>query len=221
MNYVPGIYSDLSESEWSIVADCCKETDEAAEISVPLMSFLHGLILGNRVERIVQIGANGYATLLLGFMLRRTKVPRGLYVTERSSQKWIARAELHEFVEVVDRDPLASETVQAAKDYLNGAPELIILQSTHQYSAALRQIDLWYGALAYGGMLVVNDVSRFAQNLDATKEGGARRGFVEWRAAHPECEAMLINPNQEATDLPRPLYKDAAGLGLIHKPRAK
>ncbi|MGZ5003280.1 MAG: hypothetical protein ACXWBM_08810, partial [Chthoniobacterales bacterium] len=73
---------------------------------------------------------------------------------------------------------------------------------------------------APGGLLVVHDVSRFAQGFDVTHDGGVRRAFMEWRAAHPECETFLLNANETSMDLPRPFYKDACGLGLIHKPRA-
>jgi predicted O-methyltransferase YrrM len=231
MNYVPALYSDLSESEWAIVAEWFEETNRAGqdgEASVPLMSMLHGLVLGNRAERIVQLGTDsGYSALLLGFMLRRMNARRGLFAIDNdpaslaATRQWIGRAELNDFVEVAEGDFLAPETARAAKDYFGTAPELIILDSSYEYSAGLRQLDLWYGALAYGGMLVVHDVSRFAQNLDVTKEGGVRRAFVEWRAAHPECESLLLNPNEESMDAPLPFYKDARGLGLIHKPRAK
>ncbi|MDQ6913344.1 MAG: class I SAM-dependent methyltransferase [Verrucomicrobiota bacterium] len=231
MNYEPAIYSDLSESEWAIVAEWFEETSRAGqvdEVSVPLMSFLHGLVLGNRAERIVQLGTHaGYSALLLGFMLRRMNARRGLFTIDidpaslAAGRQWIRRAKLEDFVQVAEGDFLDPATVQAAKDYFGTAPELIILDNSHEYSATVRQLDLWYGAHAYGGMLVVHDVSRFSQNLDATKEGGVRRAFVEWRAAHPECESFLLNPNEESIDSPRPFYKDARGLGLIHKPRAK
>ncbi|MDQ2918326.1 MAG: class I SAM-dependent methyltransferase, partial [Verrucomicrobiota bacterium] len=176
MNYLPGIYSDLSESEWRIVADWYDETSRAGqvgEVAVPLMSLLHGLVLGNRAERIVQLGTHaGYSTLLLGFMLRRMNARHGLFTIEIDSEllavarKWIARAELEDFVELAERDSLDPETASAAKDYLGGAPELIILDSSHEYSATLHELDLCYGSLAYGGMLVVHDVSRFAQGFD-------------------------------------------------------
>ncbi len=231
MNYVPAIYSDLSESEWAIVAEWFEETSRAGqvdEVSVPLMSALHGFVLGNRAERIVQLGTHaGYFALLLGFMLRRMNARRGLFAIDNdpgslaATRQWIGRAQLDDFVEVAGGDFLQPGIAEAAKGYLGTAPELIILDDSREFSSTLRQLDLWYGALAYGGMLVVHDVSRFAENFDPTKEGGVRRAFVEWRAAHPECESILLNPNAQSTDAPLPFYKDARGLGLIHKPRAQ
>ncbi|MGZ5005832.1 MAG: class I SAM-dependent methyltransferase [Chthoniobacterales bacterium] len=230
MNYVPAIYSDLSKSEWEIVSDWYAETTRSGqigEVAVPLMLLLHGLVLGNRAERIVQLGTHaGNSALLLGFMLRRMSARRGLFTIDIDpellavARKWIARAELEEFVEIAERNSLDPETVSTAREFLGGEPELIILDSSHEYAATLRELDLWFDALAPGGLLVVHDVSRFAQGFDVTHDGGVRRAFMEWRAAHPECETFLLNANETSMDLPRPFYKDACGLGLIHKPRA-
>ena len=136
------------------------------------------------------------------------------------ARKWIVRAELQEFVEIAQRNSLDPETPRAAKEFLGGDPEMIILDSSHEYAQTLRELELWFEALAPGGLLVVHDVSRFAEGFDVTHDGGVRRAFLEWRAAHPECETFLLNANETSMDLPRPFYKDACGLGLIHKSRA-
>ena len=69
----------------------------------------------------------------------------------------------------------------AAKKYLGGDPELIILDSSHEYQATLAELDLWYAALAPGGLLALHDVSRFAADFDVTQQGGVGRAFTEWR----------------------------------------
>lgn len=228
MDYAPAIYSDLSDDEWAVISDWYAETNAAGqvgEVAVPLMSLLHGFVLGNRASRIVQLGTHaGYSSLLLGFMLRRMRAARGLFTLEIDpqfcaiTQRWINRASLQEFVEIAERDSLHPDSPAAAKAYLGGEAELIILDSSHKYRATLRELDLWYAALAPGGMLVVHDVSRFAQGFDVTSEGGVRRAFDEWRVANPGAETFLLNGETRSMDLPRPSYKDACGLGLIHKP---
>ena len=95
---------------------------------------------------------------------------------------------------------------------------MIILDSSHEYGATLQELDLWYGALEPGGLLVVHDISRFAQSFDVTQSGGVRRAFDEWRVANPAAETFLLNGEARSMDLPRPFYKDACGVGLIHKP---
>jgi predicted O-methyltransferase YrrM len=83
MDFVPPIYSDLAKEEWEIVWQWYEETDRSGEIgecAVPLVSLLQGLILGNRVSRMVQLGTcSGYSAILLGFMLRRMGAERGLF----------------------------------------------------------------------------------------------------------------------------------------------
>ncbi|MDP9004196.1 MAG: class I SAM-dependent methyltransferase [Verrucomicrobiota bacterium] len=227
-DYVPPIYSDLSESEWTTLQEWYDETDRngpIGECAVPLISLLHGLVLGNRTARIAQLGTcAGYSALLLGWMLRRMNATHGLFSLDLDpaacdmSRRWIARAGLQDFVEIAERNSLNPQSPIAAKEYLGGEPELIIVDSSHEYQATLDELDLWYVALAPGGLLVLHDVSRFAVDFDVTKQGGVGRAFAEWRKAHPEIEALCLNGDACTMDLPRPFYKDACGVGLIHKP---
>ena len=133
------------------------------------------------------------------------------------SRRWIARGGLQDFVEVAERNSLDPQSPIAAKDYLGSDPELTILDSSHEYKATLGELDLWYGALAPGGLLVLHDVSLFAAEFDVTHQGGVGWAFTEWRMAHPEVETFCLNANARSVELPRPLYKDACGVGLIHK----
>src|SRR5207237_4623903 len=68
-DYVPPVYSDLSDDEWSVFREWYAETDRTGRIgecAVPLISLLHGLVMGNRVRRIAQLGTcAGYSALLL------------------------------------------------------------------------------------------------------------------------------------------------------------
>ena len=230
MEFVPPVYSDLAPDEWAVIKDWYSETDcsgAIGEAAVPLLSFLHGFVLGNRAGRIAQLGTHaGYSTLLLGFMLRRMKANRGLFTLDIDpdmcaiARHWVRRAGVEEFVDVAEGDSLDRASVAAAHYYLGDAPELIILDSSHEYRATLTELDVWYATLAPGGLLVVHDVSRFAQSFDVTGSGGVRRAFDEWRAANRAAETFLLNGEARSMDLPRPPYKDACGLGLIHKPSA-
>ncbi len=228
MAYTPAIYSDLTDEEWELLDTWYAETNAAGqigEVAVPLMSLLHSFVLGNRAARLVQLGTHaGYSSLLLGFMLRRIGATHGLFTLEIDPEfcavagSWITRAGLENFVQIAQRNSLDPQSVVAARTFLRGDPELIILDSSHEYAATLRELDLWYAALAPGGLLVVHDVSRFAQSFDVTQQGGVRRAFDEWRAANLAAETFLLNGEAQSMDLPRPFYKDACGLGLIHKP---
>jgi len=226
-DFVPPVYSELSDAEWTVLRAWYEETDQngpIGECAVPLISFLHGLVMGSRARRIVQLGTcAGYSALLLGWMLRRMKAEHGLFSLDldpascEMSRHWIARGGLQDFVEIAERNSLDPQSPLAARDYLRGDPELVVIDSSHEYHATLAELDLWYGALAPGGLLVLHDVSQFAAEFDVTHQGGVGRAFTEWRKAHPEVETLCLNGDSRSMDLPRPLYKDACGVGLIHK----
>lgn len=228
MDFVPPIYSELSDEEWRIIRDWFEETDQSGQIGecvVPLISLWHGFIMGNRADRIVQLGTcSGYSMLLIGFMLRRMNAPHGLFTLDRDpamcaiSQRWLSRADLDVFVRIAELDSTSSAAPAAAAQYLEGAPNLVIVDSSHEYAATLAELDLWYPLLAPGGVIFLHDTSRFAEDFDVTKAGGVRRAFNEWRTAHPEVEALLLNGESRTMEGRRPLYKDACGVGILHKP---
>jgi len=228
IDFVPPIYSDLSAAEWEIVRAWYEETDRSGaigECAVPLISLLHGLVTGNRITRLVQLGTcSGYSSLLLGFMLRRMNALRGLLTLEIDprlsalTNSWLARAGLTSFVTVLEANSLDPNSVAAAREYFADAPELILLDSSHQYQATLQELELWYPLLQVGGIFLLHDVSRFAADFDVTREGGVGRAFREWRRRHPEAETLCLNGEARTMELPRPAYKDACGLGIIHKP---
>jgi predicted O-methyltransferase YrrM len=228
MDFVPPVYSDLAETEWEIVRAWYDETDRSGaigECAVPLVSLLQGLVMGNRIARIVQLGTcSGYSSLLLGFMLRRMNAPHGLFTLEIDptlcalTRRWLERAGLTNFVTVAEGNSLDPNSRVAAQEHFGGEPEMILLDSSHEYGATVQELDLWYPALQTGGILLLHDVSWFAEEFDVTAEGGVRRAFDEWRRKNPQVEAICLNGESRSMALPRPLYKDACGLGLIHKP---
>jgi predicted O-methyltransferase YrrM len=228
-DYIPPVYSDLSDAEWTVLREWYAETDRSGpigECAVPLISLLHGLVMGNQVVRIAQLGTcAGYSALLLGWMLRRINARRGLFALDldpamcQLSRRWILRAGLEDFVEIAEGSSLDERSIVSAREYLKGDPELIILDSSHEYRSTFAELDLWYAALAPGGLLVLHDVSEFASGFDVTGEGGVRSAFAEWRKIHPEVESLSLNHDSRSMDAARPLYKDACGVGLIHKPQ--
>ncbi|HSV63633.1 MAG TPA: class I SAM-dependent methyltransferase [Chthoniobacterales bacterium] len=228
-DYVPPVYSDLSEEEWNVVRDWYAESDRngpIGECAVPLISLLHGLVMGNRLTRIAQLGTcAGYSALLLGWMLRRMNARHSLFSLDidpamcELARGWIARAGLQDFVEIAEGNSLDAASIDAARKYLGGDPEMIIVDSSHEYHSTVAELDLWYPALAPGGLIVLHDVSEFAAGFDITNEGGVRRAFTEWRAKHPDAETFSLNSQSRSMDEARPLYKDACGVGLIQKPQ--
>lgn len=229
MDFVPPLYSDLADEEWEIIRAWYDETDRSGvigECAVPLMSLLQGLVLGNRITRIVQLGTcSGYSSLLLGFMLRRMQARRGLWTLDINpelcalTERWLERAGLSDYVTVSLGNSVDGNCLTAARTHFGGDDfELILLDSSHEYAATVAELELWYPALQTGGLFLLHDVSEFATAFDVTGQGGVRRALAEWRRQHPEAEAMSLNGASRSMALPRPLYKDACGVGIIHKP---
>ncbi len=195
------------------------------ECVVPLMSILHGIVMGSGIQRIVQLGTHaGYSALLLGFYLRQMHARHGLFSFEideplyRFARAWLERAGLNPVVKVELRSSLDPASPQIARDYLGGAPELIFLDSSHEYRQTLDEIEAWYPALTPGGLIVLHDTSEFAASFDLTQQGGVRRALEEWHDSHPGIEVISLNHNVGAMATPEMVYQDFCGAGLIQKP---
>jgi predicted O-methyltransferase YrrM len=227
-NYLPPVYACLSDEEWRVLCEWFEATTRdnlAGECGVPLISLLHGLVMGSGIQRIVQLGtAAGYSALLLGFSLRQMNAQRGLFTLEidetlaKFATNWIDRAGLTAVVHVEWRSSLDNDSVALARDYLGGDPELIFVDSSHEYRQTIAELAAWYPALAPGGFMVLHDTSEFAGGFDVTGEGGVRRAFREWREANREIESMSLNHSVAARDNARMIYQDFCGAGLIQKP---
>ncbi|MGI8437646.1 MAG: class I SAM-dependent methyltransferase [Chthoniobacterales bacterium] len=227
-DYVPPLYANLSEQEWQVMQAWFEETNGTnlvGECAVPIMSLLQGLVMGSSIRRIVQLGTHaGYSALLLGFFLRQMGASRGLCTFEIGEPLrdftcgWIERAGLSGQIHVELRSSLDPLSPQIARDYVGGAPELIFIDSSHEYASTLAELEIWYPELAPGGLIVLHDTSEFAASFDATKEGGVRRALQEWRLAHPEAETFSLNHNVPAMVTPEMIYRDFCGVGLVQKP---
>jgi SAM-dependent methyltransferase len=228
-DFVPPVYSLLTEEEWKLLEDWYDETDarfqNTGECNVPAMSLLQGLIMGSGIGRVVQLGHFvGYSTLLLGFMMRRIGKHRSVFSIDISPEAseftmgWIARAGLTEQVEILVSDSADSNAPKLARQYLGGLPEVVFIDSSHGYAHTLAELDLWYPELKAGGLLLLHDVSDFAARFDPHGSGGVIKAAREW-LQNRDIPAILLNadarPRVPGADL---VYGDACGLGIIQKP---
>jgi predicted O-methyltransferase YrrM len=187
------------------------------------MSVLLGLVMGSGIRRIVQLGHYaGFSTLLFGFMLRHMGAPHGLIsydidpgITDYTAD-FVKRAGLEDYVRLVVRDSAASENLAEASAYLGGDPQLIFIDSSHQYEHTLRELDLWYPHLKPGGIIAMHDVSEFAHTFDGTGAGGVFRAVAEWLLSNP-VPALMLNRGNWGIPFEELCYTDGCGLGLIQK----
>ncbi|MEO5718021.1 MAG: class I SAM-dependent methyltransferase [Chthoniobacterales bacterium] len=227
-NYVPPVFAGLSDDEWQLMEDWFAETSRQnliGECAVPIMSLLHGLIMGSGIQRIVQLGTHaGYSALLLGFYLRQMQAQDALLCFEIDeplcafAREWLRRAGLEGIVRVELRSSLDPASPGVAREFLGGEPALVFHDSSHEYRQTFDELEAWYPALAPGGLIVLHDTSEFAASFDVTHQGGVQRALREWREAHPKVEVNSLNCNVPAMETPGLVYQDFCGVGLIQKP---
>lgn len=228
--YVPYTFSYLTDSEWNLIDAWYSDTEDKkliGESSVSFMSILQALIMGNNITRVVQLGHySGYSTLLMGFMLRKMGVKHGLFSVDIDkmvsdyTEDWVKKAELEKQVKIHVEDSSHPDMPNLAKEYLGGDPQLVIIDSSHQYEHTLRELDLWYPALATGGILVMHDSSPMAESFDSTKRGGVRRALTEWLAVNKNINHLNLYPRfgaEKRSEDEEPIYKDPCGIAIIQK----
>ncbi|HZW09951.1 MAG TPA: class I SAM-dependent methyltransferase [Phycisphaerales bacterium] len=224
--HTPPVYSDLADGEWALLREWFEDTERlgtCGEISVAMASVLQAFVMGSGLRSIVQLGHfRGYSTLLMGFWLRRMGVERGLVSIDCNQKSteytrgWIERAGLARCVTLLVGDSADPEMLGAAERALGRAPRCVIVDSSHQYAHTVRELDLWWGALAPGGMMFLHDCSEFARRWDRTGEGGVRRALEEWFARTPEARAIMLDgdPGESGASA----YADRCGLCMVQKP---
>jgi predicted O-methyltransferase YrrM len=227
--YLPPIYAQLTDQEQEILADWFDDTEKQfaspGEISVPAMSFLNGIIGGNGITAVVQCGHYvGYSTLLLGFLFRKMGKKKALFSIDLDpdatayTMPWLDRAGLLEYVTVVVGDSADAGMVSAAAAYHHGRrPQLILIDSSHQYRHTIKELTLWYPQLQAGGFVVMHDTSTFAAEFDSTNTGGVQRALLEW-CEHQQTRALLLNATVDTQPPSSLTYRDGCGLGIIQKP---
>ncbi len=230
-DYVPPCLQRLSEDEWKLLNDWYVDTEEKfespGELGVPGISFLEGLIGGNGITRVVQCGHYvGFSSLMLGFIMRSMGKKHSIFsidllqVVTDYTDGWLQKANLVEYVKLCVKDSSDSSNPAEAAKWLGGAPQVVFIDSSHQYAHTLKELHLWYDALAPGGFIVMHDVSIFAETFDPTKGGGVRTAVQEW-SKERGVPLFLMNQFVDGSKNPNELiYKDGCGMGLIQKPAA-
>ena len=228
-DYVPPLYAGLSEDEWAVMEGWFAETTRVgriAEINVPAMSFATGLVAGNGVRRIVQLGHYyGYSALLVGFTLRAMGDGRPGLVTvdvdpaaTAFTRAWVGAAESPSSTATTPSRPAAPATAERCERALGGAPELLLVDSSHAYGHTLRELDLWAARLPPGARRPHPSGRTAARRRWRRAAGRSRRAIAEWLPRHPGWEGMTLNghvaPGADGDAL---VYKDACGLGILQR----
>lgn len=225
--YVPPIYSFLTDDEWAVMDEWYTETDAknlAAECNVSLMCVLQGFIMGSIVKRIVQFGTSqGYSALLIGFMLRKMGVKNSFVTVDihgaanEFTQLYIEKANLTEYIKVITANSIEAGLPECCIQHMNGRPQMIVIDSSHQYKHTLQELEMWYRYLATNGFIFLHDTSKKAIEYDSTKEGGVQKALNEWSAKNRVNHININKKIEIHTKASELTYLDGCGLGIIQK----
>ncbi|MBK7403921.1 MAG: class I SAM-dependent methyltransferase [Phycisphaerales bacterium] len=189
-----------------------------------MISILQSFIMGSGIRSIVQLGHyKGYSTLMIGFMLRRMGIEKGLVSIDLDpkitdyARGWVEPPGLEPH-DAHGQRPARRAISRPPRPCSGGRPRCVIIDSSHQYAHTLRELDLWWPAIAPGGMMFLHDCSEFARKWDTTGEGGVRRAIQEWLPRHPEAGSILLEGDPRADEYSA--YADGCGLGILQKPLA-
>jgi predicted O-methyltransferase YrrM len=229
-DYVPALFALLTDEEWDVIDQWYTETDSrhsAGEANVPSLSFLMGMIEGNGISNIVQLGHfEGFSTLLLGFMMRRMGFRKSIFSVDispefsRTCEYWVAEAGLSEYVSI---NVMSSDTPglpAVARDYFKSDIACVFIDSSHQYQHTVNELNLWFPALKPFGLIFLHDCSTVASGFDVTRNGGVIRAVKEW-SNRSDASHILLNEDVVGGDNPTQphdlVYQDGCGLGIIQK----
>jgi predicted O-methyltransferase YrrM len=227
-DYVPAIYQVLTKDEWQLMEEWYATTlaaDSIGEINVPAMSIIHGLISGNAIRRVVQLGHYyGYSALLIGFWLRHMGNGGQLVSIDIDpkatafTQEWIDRAGLSDVVALKLGDSAAQDAVDDSEAKLEGMPQLIILDSSHQYEHTLRELNLWVPRMQRHSLMLLHDTSTYARSWDSGGLGGVQQAVDDWLPSRSDVAFLNLNRHVGDPDKPGDLvYQDGVGLGILQK----
>ncbi len=215
----PGYLYYLNQVEFDLLQDWFNKTDEKQYIGdtdQATLSFIGGLIMsGPSIKRIVQLGTYaGLTAIIIGLLLKKTKNEKRLLASIdidkkmiEFSQKFIYKSELQNIVRLFGGDSSSPDIANSVLSFLGGEPDMIFIDSAHEYEHTIKELNLWYPLLANYGIILLHDTSEIAQNYDPTKKGGVHKALIDW-SNQCDIPICLFSP---------PVYENPVGLGLITK----
>lgn len=226
--YDPPFLRVISDEDHATLIEWHQETrrryPDAGSSGVEMMTLLTGLIMSSEIKRVVQCGHYvGFSTLLLGMIGRHMDRQRFLYTVDVAegpssyTQSWVDKAGLSELVSVAVHDSSDPVCIGEAREYLGGSPDLVYIDSSHQYDHTRAELAQWWSELPPGGLLVMDDVSGWAASYDRTAKGGSHRAAAEFARLHAP-NGVVLNSSLYPELGARLVYTDICGFGLFQKP---
>ncbi|WP_168208232.1 class I SAM-dependent methyltransferase [Agrobacterium sp. T29] len=217
----PFLFQILDSEQKQLYLDWFTETADRnliGETSVSVMSALIGLILGNNITRVVQCGHYaGYSLIVLGMLAKN--YARDLKIASIDidqsvtgfTDKWVEKCGLSQSCRTLILDSSDSFSAKEACDFLGGLPELVFIDSSHQYRHTLDELNLWAAEIAPGGLICMHDAAPFAKYQDHNGLGGVSRALDEWCDEYPSVDKIVL----QSGSFEAPVFKDRCGLAIL------
>lgn len=217
----PFLFQILDDTQKLLYMEWFKETADrnlVGETSQSVINALVGLIFGNKITRVVQCGHYaGYSLMLLGMLAK--SYANGLKIASVDidqsvtafTDKWVEKCGLAGMCQTWIRDSSDSFAAKEARDFLGAAPDLVFIDSSHQYRHTIDELDLWASEIAPGGLICMHDAAPFAQYQDHSNLGGVSRALEEWCAENSSVEKIVLQSGLSVS----PVFKDPCGLAIM------
>ena len=72
-------------------------------------------------------------------------------------------------------------------------PQLILLDSSHQYEHTLRELDLWVPRMEPGSIMLLHDTSTYARTWTQRARAASNARSTIGCRAHPEAAFVSLN----------------------------
>lgn len=176
------------------------------------LDVIAALVVSSRAKHILQFGTLlGYSAIVLADLAAQNGVGAELVTVDNDPQVNMACrhyaevAGLGGMVKTID----GSSTDPQLIDHLSKSEwDVIYLDTTHQYSQTVTEIDMITALCGPTTLFIFHDASQFAADtLDTQHQGGVRRAMREW---------CLTNPRWQCFIFERPAFGEY-GIGVMQK----
>ena len=95
-----------------------------------------------------------------------------LTILNKFTNKYVEKAELTEYIKVITSNSIEPTLPKYCEDYIDGKPQIIIIDSSHQYKHTLQELKLWYDYLSTNGF-----ISHTYNSVSCSVGSGTDRGY--------------------------------------------
>jgi len=201
-----------------------KEKSWMGECGYPFISFIASLISANNITNIVQLGHFlGYSSIIIAMILRQSETKNSFISVDINpfhteiTDNFVKKFGLIDYVKTYTYSSTDESFVDICK---NNRPNLIVIDSSHEYEQTIKELNIYYDMLQHGGFIILHDSSELAKRCDASGQGGVKRALEEFKEKNTEVSMININDyvsNKNTLEQNRTSYKDPSGICIIQK----